>query len=264
MSPAPVSATASVHERARAPAAGGLAAGDAGADAGAVAASVCSRGPTGAPAVGGRGGGGRAGGGSAGGAGGSPRASPRTSPRASPPAVASPHSAMVRLRPRSHSARGDFPGATRVGSEGGGCGFWKEEGEGRSASSSRPPSLGGGAGSGRPGAPERGKGPGSGRWGCASGSAARPSPSRPPCPSPPAPGTLGGGARSLAENGRCPGRPAHRRRRSPGTALRRPPLGGGRGCACACARAEASRRSGRRSRVLGCSGGESPRDFSGS
>lgn len=119
MSPAPVSATASVHERARAPAAGGLAAGDAGADAGAVAASVCSRGPTGAPAVGGRGGGGRAGGGSAGGAGGSPRASPRTSPRASPPAVASPHSAMVRLRPRSHSARGDFPGATRVGSEGG-------------------------------------------------------------------------------------------------------------------------------------------------
>lgn len=126
--------------RARPPAEGGLAAGDAGADAGAVAASVCSRGPTGAPAVGGRGGGGRAGGGSAGGAGGSPRASPRTSPRASPPAVASPHRAMVRLRPRSHSARGDFPGAPRVGSGVGGLRFLGRGGR-RTVRVFLPPSL---------------------------------------------------------------------------------------------------------------------------
>lgn len=131
-----------------------------------------------------------------------------------------------------------------------------------------PPALppsGAEPGPGAQGPPSAARVPGADGGGARAAVPRAPRPPVPHCLSPPASGALGGGARSLAENGRCPGRPAHRRRRrSPGSALERPPLGGRRGCVCACAREEAPRRSGRRSRVLGCSGGESPRDFSGS
>jgi hypothetical protein len=90
---------------------------------------------------------------------------------------------------------------------------------------SLPLSLGGGAGPGSPG-PRVRKGPRCGQWGVRGGAPVLPHPvsTVPPSPSPPASGggKLSGGARSLAENGRCarsprPPPPSA----APGTALER-------------------------------------------